>query len=68
MTRPSEPAPELLTPKQVADMLKVDPETLERWRGKRQGPTWIKLGNGRRSPVRYRMADIQAFLLQNEVS
>jgi len=49
-------------------MLKVDPETLERWRGKRQGPTWIKLGNGRRSPVRYRMADIQAFLSQNEVS
>ena len=53
---------DLLTPKQVADMLQVKTDTLEAWRGKRTGPAWIKLGDGKRSPVRYRQADIDNYL------
>ena len=53
---------ELLTPAQVADLLQVTTDTLEAWRGKRIGPAWIKLGEGKRSPVRYRQADIDNYL------
>jgi len=53
---------DLLTPQQVADLLQVKTDTLEAWRGKRVGPTWIKLGEGKRSPVRYRRADVDTYL------
>jgi hypothetical protein len=58
MTKPTD----LLTPKQVADLLQVKPDTLESWRGKRVGPAWTKLGDGLRSPVRYRRQDIDDYL------
>jgi len=53
---------DLLTPQQVADLLQVKTDTLEAWRGKRIGPPWLKLGDSKRSPVRYRRADVEAFL------
>lgn len=53
---------DLLTPQQVADLLQVKTDTLEAWRGKRVGPAFIKLGDGKRSPVRYRKADIETYL------
>lgn len=53
---------DLLTPTQVADLLQVKIDTLEAWRGKRIGPAWIKLGEGKRSPVRYRRADVDSYL------
>jgi len=53
---------DLLTPQQVADLLQVKTDTLEAWRGKRIGPTWLKLGDSKRSPVRYRRADVDAYL------
>ena len=52
----------LLTPKEVADLLKVTTDTLEAWRAKRQGPAYIKLGTGKRSPVRYTRAAVENFL------
>jgi hypothetical protein len=54
--------PELLTPRQVALLLKIHPETLEQWRGRRVGPPWIKLGDKPQSPIRYRKEDIEKFL------
>ena len=53
---------DLLTPTQVADLLQVKIDTLEAWRGKRIGPAWIKLGEGKRSPVRYRRTDVDSYL------
>ena len=53
---------DLLTPQQVADLLQVKTDTLEAWRGKRIGPSWIKLGDSKRSPVRYRRSDVDAYL------
>lgn len=52
----------LLTPKQVADLLQVTTDTLEAWRAKRQGPEFIKLGAGKRSPVRYPAQALDDFL------
>ena len=57
---------DLLTPQQVADMLQVKTDTLEAWRGKRIGPAWIKLGDGKRSPVRYRKTDIETYLTERQ--
>jgi predicted DNA-binding transcriptional regulator AlpA len=57
---------ELLTPREVALLLKVNVETLEAWRAKKQGPKSIKLGDGMRSPVRYRRTDIEAYLAEGE--
>ena len=53
---------DLLTPQQAADLLQVKTDTLEAWRGKRVGPAWIKLGDSKRSPVRYRRQDIDTYL------
>lgn len=52
----------LLTPREVALLLKVHPDTLEQWRGRRVGPPWIKLGDRPTSPIRYRKADIEKYL------
>ena len=54
----------LLTRREVANLLKISLRTLDRWREERVGPRWIDLSGGsRRKPqIRYRMADIQAFL------
>lgn len=54
---------ELLTPREVALLLKVHPDTLEQWRGRRIGPQWIKLGDRPQSPIRYRRADIETYLV-----
>lgn len=55
---------ELLTPRQVALLLKVHPDTLEQWRGRRTGPHWIKLGDSKQSPIRYRKTDVENYLQQ----
>lgn len=53
---------ELLTPHEVALILRVSEDTLESWRSKRTGPEWSKLGSGRRSPVRYSRAALNTYL------
>lgn len=53
---------ELLTPSEVAAILKVGEDTLEAWRGKRTGPPWTKLGDGKRSPVRYSRGALNKYL------
>ena len=57
---------DLLTPQQVADLLQVKTDTLEAWRGKRVGPAWIKLGDGKRCPVRYLRSDVDAYLKERQ--
>lgn len=52
----------LLTTEDVAEILGVAPGTVENWRYKQEGPRFVKLGNKRHSPVRYRPEDVQAFI------
>jgi len=52
----------LLTTREAAAILKVDIATLQRWayRGKIAS---VKMGDSRRSPRRFRQADLDAFIL-----
>jgi hypothetical protein len=46
-----------LTPTDLARRWRVSPRTLERWRGQRKGPPWLRL----RGRVRYRYDDVLAY-------
>jgi predicted DNA-binding transcriptional regulator AlpA len=48
----------LLTPSEVAQVLRVSEKTIERWRSKGTGPRHIKVGPRR---VAYRVAEVLAF-------
>jgi hypothetical protein len=69
MTTDKKPDPaELLTPREVAAILKVTVYTLENWRGLRTGPKYTKLGEGIRAPVRYRRSDVDKYSGQSSVA
>ena len=51
----------MLTPPQLADRFAVEEATLENWRMKGEGPTFIKLGFARNSPIRYKIEDVEAW-------
>lgn len=57
-----QPTDDLLKPAEAAALLRVHPVTLATWRAKGGGPAFVKLGNRPRSPVRYRRAEVQAYL------
>jgi DNA-binding transcriptional MerR regulator len=48
----------LLTPREVADLLRTPPDTLRHWRDQRTGPLSIKVGRR----VMYRVADVDSWL------
>ena len=62
-TEPAEPAGQLLTTDQVAEILGVKPLTLVRWRHSRKGPSFIKVGGS----VRYRSADVDQWVAGQKV-
>lgn len=51
----------LLTPKQVSAMTQLDEQTLANMRWRKTGPTYLKFGDGRSAPVRYRRRDVLAW-------
>ena len=51
-------APTLLTERDVAEILAIEPTTLRRWRWSGIGPRFRKIG----AAVRYHPADIDAFV------
>ncbi|MFF7734252.1 helix-turn-helix domain-containing protein [Streptomyces sp. NPDC007984] len=54
---------ELVTPEKLAGELGVTEKTLAQWRTKGMGPLYTKLGGtGQTNHVRYRRADINAWL------
>ena len=56
---------QMLTPKELCERWKVADNTLRKWRGANTGPSYIKLGEGRNSEVRYRIEDVEAFEKSN---
>jgi hypothetical protein len=52
----------LLNEKQAASLLGIAPATLRSWRCRGIGPAYVKMGHGRKSPVRYNQTDIEAFV------
>ena len=55
---------QLLTTNEAAAYLKVSPRTLDNWRSLGAGPEFIKVG----ALVRYREADIEAYLVRQTQS
>ena len=48
----------LMTTRDVADFLQINPNTLEQWRVRGRGPDFVRVG----SRVRYRREDVEAWL------
>ncbi len=61
---------EMLRQAEAAEMLGLDEKTLESWRyGKDPHKLpFVKLGNAPRSPIRYKLTDVQAFIEANRRS
>jgi predicted DNA-binding transcriptional regulator AlpA len=55
----------LLTERQCSDHLNVPAPTLTRWRHRRIGPPFIKLGARQ---VRYRLSEVEAWLAAHAVA
>jgi hypothetical protein len=56
----------LLTTEDVAALLGIAPATAIWWRSQRQGPQWMRLGRGKRTPIRYRPEAISTYIAQME--
>lgn len=54
----------LLKESQVAEHLGVSLPTLRSWRSRGIGPAYVKLGRGKKSPVRYHHRDLEAYIAQ----
>ena len=54
---------QLLTPAEVAELLKISVGTLNNWRYAGRGPAWIDISDspGGNKRIRYSVADIKAF-------
>lgn len=55
---------DLLNSAETAAILGIKLNTLEIWRIRGNGPAYVKLGNNGRAPVRYRRADVIAWIEQ----
>jgi predicted DNA-binding transcriptional regulator AlpA len=60
MTHPDD----LLTSAETAALLGIKRGTLEFWRMRGEGPKFAKLGTAPQAPIRYRRADVAAFIEQ----
>lgn len=56
----------LLTPKELAARLKIHTNTLAKWRMANTGPKFLRIGEGPKSRVRYRLQDIEEFERSNQ--
>lgn len=55
-------AGDLLTDREAARLLGLSVSCLRSWRYSGRGPTYLKLGGGPKAAVRYRRADVEAFI------
>lgn len=62
MNTPTPDPLELLTPEQVASIIKIHTGTLKNWRMAGIGPAWIRIGTGAKPHIRYRRADLETWL------
>lgn len=53
-----------LTTKELAGRWHISPKTLNNWRTKQEGPSYVKVGKN----VLYRLTDIEAYEVSNQKS
>lgn len=58
----------LLTPKEVAEYLNLQLNTLAKRRASGEGPPFVKLGTAQGAPVRYKESDIQQYLSTSDAT
>ena len=51
----------LITTEELAKRWSMNSGTIENWRAAKHGPKFLKLGKGASAPVRYRLADVEAY-------
>lgn len=68
MTTVSNLNPDLLTNEEAAALLGIKPNTLEIWRTKGKGPTFIKMGEHKQAPIRYLRPKIYEWLERQSFS
>lgn len=61
------PLGRLMSTAEAADYLGLQEQTLRAWRAERRGPNFVKLGDGRFAPVRYRLQDLDSWASGNVV-
>jgi len=52
----------LLTTEEIGALLRVAPATVIWWRSQKQGPAWVRLGRGKRAPIRYRPEALENYI------
>lgn len=52
----------LLTPREAGELMRVSPGSLANWRYEGRGPVFIRLGDGPKPPIRYRLSDVRRFI------
>jgi phage terminase Nu1 subunit (DNA packaging protein) len=55
----------LFNDSEAAAQLGVSPSTLRSWRCRGIGPSFVKMGRGRKSPVRYHSLDLEQFIAES---
>lgn len=50
-----------LTPEQLARRWNMSAGTLKNWRAQGRGPRYVALTDGKRPPIRYLVADVEAY-------
>ena len=58
----------LLDTEGVAQVLNVAGSTVEWWRSQKQGPKFIRLGHGKRAPIRYEAQAVVEYLREMRVA
>jgi hypothetical protein len=58
------PDQNLITPAQLAIRWGLSLHTLSQWRVNNGGPAYLRLGDGERPRIRYRMSDVLAYELR----
>ncbi|KQP24564.1 hypothetical protein ASF27_10720 [Methylobacterium sp. Leaf102] len=56
----------LLTTEEVAERLDIPAKTVAAWRSQLRGPSYIRLGPGKRATIRYRPEAIDEFIAEME--
>lgn len=52
---------DFLTPQELAERWSITTKTLANWRSDMKGPSYVKVGEGRGSPVIYKLKDVIAY-------
>ena len=63
---PQPPSPDCLCTKELAEWLRVGPQTLRKWRINGRGPAYVRMGEYPAGAILYRRTDVEEWLLSRK--